>query len=147
MAEIRHRVGIRGSPSAIYADLIQPGQLKAWWASHATGSPIIGNELVLEFAGFAQLTFKVVELVSDDRVAFECVSGPGPWVGSKLAFVLEPADDQVFLTLTHSNIDPADPSYLYFNTKWPVYLLSLKSLIETGKGTPYPTEPKIHDGD
>jgi hypothetical protein len=102
---------------------------------------------VLEFAGLAQLTFKVLDLVPDHRVGLKCVSGPSPWVGSALAVVLEPADDQVFVTLTHSNVDPADQSYLYFNTKWPVYLLSLKSLIETGKGTPYPTEPKIHDGD
>lgn len=147
MAEIRHRVGIRGSPSAVYAALIQPGQLKSWWASHATGSPRIGHELVLNFAGLAQLTFKILELVPDQRVSLQCVSGPGPWVGSELGVDLEPTDDQVFLTLTHSNVDPADPSYLYFNTRWPVYLLSLKSLIEIGKGMPYPTEAKIHHGD
>jgi hypothetical protein len=29
------------------------------------------------------------------------------------------------------------------STKWAIYLMSLKSLVETGKGTPNPNDPHI----
>ena len=70
-----------------------------------------------------------------------------PWKGSELLFELEQSDEQVFLTLTHENDDASEDEFLYFSTKWPVYLLSLKSLVETGKGRPYPHDIKIHVGD
>jgi hypothetical protein len=147
MGEIRHRVGIKGSLHAVYEAVTQPTQLVGWWASSATGSPVIGDQLVLHFADLAKLSFEVLDLVADSWIRLRCASGPTPWVGSGLDIRLEGADDQVFVILTHANVDPADPSYLYFNTKWPVYLLSLKSFVETGQGTPFPKEAKIHHGD
>jgi uncharacterized protein YndB with AHSA1/START domain len=147
MAAIRHRVGIKSSARSVYDALTQPTQLVGWWASAATGFPAAGQQLVLHFADLAQVCFQVLGLVPDSRVKLKCASGPTSWVGSELHVNLEPANDQVFVTLDHVNVDPADPSYLYFSTKWPVYLLSLKSFLETGRGTPYPKEPKIHLGD
>jgi hypothetical protein len=33
------------------------------------------------------------------------------------------------------------------STKWAIFLMSLKALGETGKGTPWPLEPKIGNQD
>jgi hypothetical protein len=49
-------------------------------------------------------------------VHLECSSGPFPWLGSELQFALEDANEQVFVTLTHSNNSADDDSFLYFST-------------------------------
>ena len=147
MAEVRHRVGIRGSVSDIYAALVEPNELNGWWATSASGRPEVGKTLSLKFGDLAILSFLIRDLNRKLSVHLECSSGPFPWLGSELRFTLENADDQVFVMLTHSNEAADDDAFLYFNTKWPLYLLSLRDFIETGSGRPYPSDIKIHYGD
>lgn len=147
MAEVRHRVGIRGSAAEIYAALIEPDRLAGWWATSADGAPEAGRALELTFGELATLSFVIRGLEANLLLHLECSSGPDPWRGSELRFALEEADDQVFVTLTHRNDAADDDSFLYFSTKWPLYLLSLRDFIETGRGRPYPDDVKIHYGD
>jgi len=147
MAEVRHRVGIRGSLGDIFTALIEPRYLAGWWATSASGAPEVGKTLELTFGKLVTLSFLIRELRINSLVNLECSSGPYPWLGSQLHFVLEAADNQIFLTMTHSNKDADDDSFLYFSTKWPLYLLSLRDFIETGSGRPYPGDIKIHYGD
>ena len=81
------------------------------------------------------------------KVAIKCTDGPGAWLNSELVFDLTQADDQVFVTLIHQNDMSSEDDFLYFATKWVCYLLSLRDLVETGKGRPYPNDIKIHAGD
>ena len=147
MAEVRHRVGIRGSAADIYVALVEPNELGGWWATYASGIPEVGKTLDLTFGELVTLSFVIRDLRPNLLVQLECSSGPFPWLGSRLQFALEKTDDQVFVTLTHSNNDADEDSFLYFSTKWPLYLLSLRDLIETGNGQPYPNDIKIHYGD
>jgi hypothetical protein len=147
MAEVRHRVGIRGAIADIYVALVEPGDLAGWWATHASGTPAVGETLDLAFGELVTLSFVIRELRANSLVRLECSSGPSPWLGSQLQFALEAADDQVFVTLTHGNRESDAESFLYFSTKWPIYLLSLRDFIESGSGRPYPNDIKIHVGD
>ncbi len=144
MAQVRHRVGIRGSAAGVYRALIDPGGLSEWWATSATGVGEVGKTLDLTFGELVTLSFAVVGLKEEELVRLACSSGPAPWLGSELEFALDDVGDQVFVTLTHRNEGADDESFLYFNTKWPLYLLSLRDFIETGSGRPYPNEIKIH---
>ncbi len=147
MAEVQHRVGIRGSIADIYAALFNPKELAGWWATSAAGTPEIGNTLDLNFNELVTLSFVICDLQTNTLAYLECVSGPSPWLESQLVFTLQDTEDQVFVTLLHSNNKADDASFLYFSTKWPLYLLSLRDFIETGKGRPYPDDIKIHYGD
>ena len=71
------------------------------------------------------------------------IDGPGAWKDSDLEFHLEPSEEQVFLILRHYNDQASEEDFQYFMTKWPIYLVSLKSYIETGKGRPFPDDIKI----
>jgi uncharacterized protein YndB with AHSA1/START domain len=146
MAVVRHRVGIKSAPSEIYEALIHPSRLTGWWATRATGEPRVRSQLDLEFAGLTHLVFEVAELEKDRRVKLRSVGGPDIWIGSELEFALQPAEKQVYLTLTHSKVTADDDSFLYFNTKWPMFLVSLKDFLETGRGRPFPNDIRInHD--
>ena len=147
MAEVRHRVGIQGSLAAVYAALIEPVHLQNWWATSAAGTPKVGAALDLVFGELVTLSFVVRNLKSSALVELDCSSGPAPWIDSCLRFKLDNPKDQIFLTLIHKHEDAEQDSFLYFNTKWPLYMLSLRDYIETGSGRPYPNDVKIYHGD
>jgi hypothetical protein len=147
MAEVRHRVGIRGSTPEIFAALVEPNELSGWWATSASGASEVGKILNLTFGELVTLSFVIRHLKTNLLVHLECSSGPFPWLGSELQFALEDVDEQVFVMLTHRNTGADEDSFLYFSTKWPLYLLSLRDFIETGSGRPYPNDIKIHYGD
>lgn len=147
MANVKHRVGIKGHIEAVFQKLATSDGLAAWWASSASGEAVVGSRIDLTFTGLAVLEFEFTEIQANKTVCLNCVSGPGPWQGSSLIFKLEESDGQVMLTLIHRNSNATEEDFLYFNTKWPVYLLSLKDLVEKGRGRPYPDDIKIHFGD
>jgi hypothetical protein len=123
-------------------------KLAGWWASQAAGTPNVGATIDLAFTGTNGLSFNVRDLEPYRLVNFECMAGPRAWRGTRLRFELQNQNEQIFVTLAHANLDRSDQdSFLYFSTKWPVYLLSLKDFVETGKGRPYPHDTKIHHGD
>lgn len=147
MAIVRHRVGIRGSASEIYRALTEADGLVGWWSTTAAGIVEVGRSLDLGFGGIVTLSFVVREMVPNSALRLECPDGPGAWHGSELHFALEHAEDQVFVSLVHRSDEASDDDFLYFSTKWPLYLLSLRDLIETGKGRPSPNDIPIFWGD
>ena len=147
MAKVKHRVGISGTLDQVFATLTNSEDLAAWWSTSADIDAEIGGKVDLTFGELTVLKFQYKDIQENKQVEIKCVDGPGPWRDSELLFTLEQAEDQVFLTLTHQNRSSTEDAFLYFNTKWTCYLLSLKSLVETGKGMPYPNDIKIHVGD
>lgn len=147
MAKVKHRVGIRESIDTVFQTLTTNEGFSGWWASSADIEAEVGGRADLTFLELTVLSFEYKELVPNKVVQLKCSSGPGPWQDSELLFELEHSDDQVFLTLTHQNDDASEDDFLYFCTKWPIYLLSLRDLVETGEGRPYPNDIKIHYGD
>jgi len=147
MARVRHRVGIVGDIGTIYKTLHEPAGLDGWWSTKSDGTPAAGQALTLHFAELAVLSFSIEALEDQRRVSLRCISGPGPWLDSSLEFVLRQDADQVWVELAHENEAATEDDFLYFATKWPCYLLSLRDLIERGQGRPYPHDVKIHYGD
>lgn len=147
MSKVKHRVGIEGSLDSIYECLTTCDGLSEWWATSALGVAELNGTIELEFSELAVLGFEYNNLIFNETVGLTCVSGPGPWQSSELVFELNQTEEQVFVTLTHQNERSSEEDFMYFSTKWPVYLLSLKAHIETGEGRPYPRDIKIHVGD
>lgn len=147
MAKVRHQVGVVGDIGAIYRALHEPEGLDGWWATTTDGTPREGEVLRLHFSDVVTLSFRIEELRENALVGLRCVSGPGPWQDCRLTFSLRQGEGQVWVGLEHENPAATEDDFLYFNTKWTCYLLSLRDLIETGRGRPYPSDVKIHLGD
>lgn len=146
MYQIRHRVGIKAAVQDVYEVLYQPGKLTQWWAAGASGTPVIGGELRLEFPGYPDHVWEITELMDCELVQLRCKQGPGPWLNTELQFEIVEGESQVYVTLSHRHLDPDSEACLYFNTKWPTFLLSMKNLLETGVGQPFPNDIRInHD--
>ncbi len=147
MARVRHRIGIVGNINEIYRSMHEPAGLCGWWATKIDGIPKVGEVLDLHFSDVVTLSFRIQTLEEDALIRLHGVSGPRAWLDCLLEFSFNQDPEQVWVELIHENKSASDDDFLYFNTKWTCYLLSLRDLIETGRGRPYPNDIKIHFGD
>ncbi len=143
MATIRHRVGIVAPEHEVWTALTEPKRLAGWWSSSADGSSERGGTLNLEFEGLTTLSFHVIHRSEDRLLHLMNIDGPGAWKASDLEFHLERGESQTFVIMKHYNDQASEDDFQFFMTKWPIFLVSLKSFIETGKGQPFPDDIKI----
>ena len=75
---------------------------------------------------------EVIELVPGERVRWRVVDGPPEWIGTTIDWRLSRNDGYTIVLFTHEGwAEPVEFLY-HCSTKWAVYLLSLKALVETG---------------
>jgi hypothetical protein len=86
---------------------------------------------------------KVLELDPGKRVLWQVVEGPAEWIGTKIGFDLKQEDDFSIVLFKHEGWKEPVEFMSHCSTKWAVFLLSLKSLVETGKGKPSPDDVQI----
>jgi uncharacterized protein YndB with AHSA1/START domain len=143
MVDILHRVGIKSSVAEVYAALTTAEGLAGWWTTNTQGE---GNDLggVLQFRfGAGGFDMKVLELHPGKRVLWEVVDGPEEWIGTHVNWDLDQVDDHTIVLFKHEGWKEPVEFMHHCSTKWAVFLMSLKSLIETGKGAPDPHDVKI----
>ena len=143
MAEIKHRVGIKGSAADIYESLTTDTGLSRWWTTDTRGAGAVGSIIEFRFGGGGP-DFEVVELIPNQRVRWRH-SGemPDDWVGSEILFELREDKKQTVLNFTHYNWRESDEFLAHCSTKWGVFMMSLKSCIENGHGQPWPDDVHI----
>ena len=143
MPDILHRVGIAAPADQLFAALTEEAGLSGWWTRNVKAAPRVGaiDEFRFGDAGFNEM--KVVELIPGKRVRWECVNGAPEWIGTEITFDLRSRDGVTTVLFAQSNWKEPVEFMHYCSTKWATYLLSLKSLCETGKGTPYPEDVDI----
>ncbi|MBM0256751.1 SRPBCC domain-containing protein [Micromonospora sp. 4G55] len=147
MVDILHKVGIPSSTAEVYTALTTVEGLAGWWTTNtqAVGDGV-GGVLQFRFAA-GGFDMKVLELDPGRRVLWEVVDGPDEWIGTQVDWRLAQVDDYTVVLFSHRGWkEPVDFMH-HCSTKWAVYLLSLKSLIETGKGAPHPHDVKIDSWD
>lgn len=142
MVDILHRVGIKSSVAEVYSAITTIEGLSGWWTTDTQGK---GNDVggVLQFRfGAGGFDMKVVELDPGKRVLWEVVDGPEEWIGTHIDWKLSQVDDFAIILFSHEGWkEPVEFMY-HCSTKWATFLMSLKSLVETGKGQPDPDDVK-----
>lgn len=147
MADILHRVGIKSPLNEVYTALATREGLAAWWTSNTQGESKVGGGLQFRFrAGGVEIggfDMNVLELQPAKRVLWEVADGPAEWIGTKISFDLKQAGDHAIVCFKHQGWkEPVEFMY-HCSTKWAIYLMSLKSLVETGQGAPNPNDAHV----
>jgi uncharacterized protein YndB with AHSA1/START domain len=143
MVDILHKVGIKSlSLNDVYQALTTLKGLSAWWTSDTQGEGHAGGVLLFRF-GSGGFDMRVLELDPDRRVLWQVVDGPREWIGTKIDWELRQEGDWTIILFKHQGWKEPVEFMHHCSTKWGVFLLSLKSLLETGKGTPWPNEIKL----
>jgi hypothetical protein len=143
MPDILHKVGIKStSLGDVYNALATVEGLSSWWTSDTRGESNVGGELQFRF-GDGGFDMRVLELEPGKRVLWQVVDGPEEWLGTKISFDLNQNGDWTVILFKHLGWKAPVEFMHHCSTKWAVFLLSLKSLRETGKGAPWPNEIKL----
>lgn len=144
MPDIRHRVGIKSkSPDATYKALTTCEGLSAWWTDNVAGESKVGGVLRFRFGERGGFDMKVLELKPGKRVRWQVIDGPEEWIGTKVSFDLKQDGDYTVVLFKHEGWKEPVEFMHHCSTKWAIFLMSLKSLLETGKGAPYPNDVKL----
>jgi hypothetical protein len=99
--------------------------------------------LEFRFAPHGGFDMKVLELDPGKRVLWKVVDGPKEWIGTKIRWDLRQEDDYTIVTFTHEGWKEPVEFMHHCSTKWALFLMSLKSLVENGQGAPHPHDVKI----
>ena len=142
MPDILHRVGVKSSREDAYKALTTRDGLAAWWTNNTQGEGSVGGVLQFRF-GAGGFDMKVLELQPGERVVWEVVDGPTEWVGTKVRWDLRQEGEHAIILLRHEDWREPVEFMHHCSTKWALFLMSLKSLLETGQGFPDPNDVKI----
>jgi uncharacterized protein YndB with AHSA1/START domain len=143
VVDILGKVGIKSSSTDdVYRALTTREGLSGWWTEDVQGESKVGGVIQFRF-GAGGFDMKVLELQPAKRVLWEVVAGPEEWIGTKVSFDLKQADDWSIVLFKHQGWKEPVEFMHHCSTKWGVFLISLKSLLETGKGAPAPNDIKL----
>ena len=143
---INHQVGIKASPEEIYKALTETERLAQWWTTDTRGSGAkVGDTLEFWFYGSCQ-KFNVKELKPGKRVTWKSPKGQGnnEWEETQVSFDLSTDQKQTFLQFRHSGWRESTDFQGHCSMRWAVFLLSLKDVLERGKGRPWPYDLEVH---
>jgi len=148
MVDIVQRVGIKAPAGKVYAALSTIDGLAGWWTKATTGHSTVGGIIAFRFhqpsgeeiGGF---DMDVLELVPDQKVRWRVKDGPQEWIGTDIEFLLSRQDDHTIVMFGHRKWREEVEFMAHCSTKWATFLLSLRDLVETGKGQPAPADLKI----
>ena len=143
MVDILHRVGITAPRDAVYRALTTPEGLAAWWTNDTRGAGDPGGVLQFGFGEAGGFDMKVLEAQPAERVLWEVIDGPEEWIGTRITWELRTDGDFTIILFAHEGWRKPVEFMNHCSTKWATFLMSLKSLLETGKGAPAPYDVQI----
>ena len=148
MMDIVHRIGIKAPAADVYAALSTLDGLAGWWTQETTGASKVGGAISFVFhletgellGGF---DMDVLELSPSDKVRWRVKEGPAEWIGTTIEFSLSRQDDYTVVMFGHRGWREEVEFTAHCSTKWATFLVSLRDLVETGKGRPAPNDLRI----
>ncbi len=141
---------IRTTPERLWQALTEPAFTRRWWQTTfetdwSVGSPMIWDnngviiaepgQVVLESDPFRRLAYTWHTFTPEmkERFGDELYDKLASERRSRVAFTLDPVGDMVKLTVLHDDFEPGSTAVTMVRNGWPVFLSSLKTLLETGE--------------
>ena len=146
MVDILHRVGMTVPPDEVYTALTTVEGFRGWWTELTAGDGNVGGVIQFRFQGAPDLggfDMKVLEATPGQLVLWEVIDGPEEWIGTQVRFELKQEDGFTIVLFSHVGWKEPVEFMHHCSTRWATYLMSLKHLLELGKGEPSPHEVEV----
>jgi uncharacterized protein YndB with AHSA1/START domain len=146
---------IKTTPERLWQALTEPAFTRRWWQTTFdtdwnVGSQIIWNnngviiadpeQVVLESDPYRRLAYnwhtfvpEMQERMGVDDAVFAQLASERR---TRVAFEIEPVNDMVKLTVIHDDFEPGGIAVTMVRNGWPIFLSSLKTLLESGEPLP-----------
>ena len=101
MEKIEHINYIKAPIATVYKALTTQGGLSAIWTEELIVKPELGFINEFNFGDNDNTKMKVIELVQNQRVLWECLDSDPEWVGTKISFDLIEKNGITSIVLKH----------------------------------------------
>ncbi len=142
MVDILHRVGVLAPLDDVYATLTTIDGLAGWWTEDTSGDADLGGVITFRF-GDSGIDLRVVEHETGRCVVWDVVGEAGDWTGTRIRFDLKEEDGHTVILFSHLGWQQPVEFMHHCSTKWAMFLISLKKLVETGQGEAAPNDVMI----
>lgn len=139
MSEIVQELAIEATPENVFYALTTSDGISGWWSNHVAAKPAVGSVTRVRFENGGAFHLEITELEFGKKVHWSVRLSPHDWEGSTITWDLTPISKGTRLLFGQHNLFVGPTGYRIEETHagWEYFLLSLKSYLETGKGTPY----------
>jgi uncharacterized protein YndB with AHSA1/START domain len=129
----------------VYQAVATTEGISDWWTRDGVRGDSSEGSRIQFFFGQPEpsAVMEVIRLDPNGQVSWKCVEGADEWVGTKLDFDLSHDDGETVVLFTHADWREPTEFMAHCSARWAYFLLSLKSLLELGKGTPFPEDLKF----
>ena len=148
MVNIVHRIGFKTQAEKVYKAISTIEGLSNWWTNDVAGEEKVDGKINFTFRTSAgevlgTMMMQIKNLTASSEVRWLCIEGPEEWIGTEVTFELSQQGEQTILIFGHRNWREEVEFTAHCSMKWAIFMLSLKQLVETGKGKPSPDDIKI----
>lgn len=139
MADIAMQIDIAAEPAAVYPALTNTQGIAGWWTTKNETAAQVGQTNRYWFPGVPMsYDMRVTEAEPDRALAWECIGGPSPWIGTAVRWTLTPGPDGgTLVLLDHTGFAEVDAMYRRVTLGWAQMIQRLKEYAETGRPVPF----------
>ncbi|HVW60243.1 MAG TPA: SRPBCC domain-containing protein [Puia sp.] len=121
--------------------------VREWWPGEINGdTKKLNDEFTYQYKEFHYSKQKLIEVVPDKRVVWlvtdsqlNFIEDKDEWTGSKISFEISKKNDKTQVRFTHHGLVPQQECFDSCSNAWTdIINVSLRSLIDTGKGIDIP---------
>lgn len=128
---------IKAPIALVYKTLTTAEGLGQVWTKKLKMKAEIGFVNEFDFDEPDTTKMKIIELIENKRIVWECVDSDREWVGTNISFDLSEKDAITTISLKHFNWRERTDYYRWCSYNWGMFLFSLKTYCEDEKGLPY----------
>jgi len=139
MADIALQIDVNADPADVYAALTTTEGVAGWWTTRNETSGTVGE---VNRYYFPEMPFswdmRVDAAEPDALVAWHCLGGPPPWIGTDVRWTLRPgAESGTLVVFDHTGFAAVDEMFRIVTLGWAQMVLRLKDNLESGKPVPF----------
>lgn len=131
---IKHLFHIAASKEKVFDAIASVNGLANWWTVKTSGNSEPGGVLAFHFGDFEGPQMKVIEIVDNQKVTWECIASNFGWKGHTFTFALDENEGKTRVRFSHDGWSEQDDSYAACCFSWGRYMESLRQLCQTGNG-------------
>jgi uncharacterized protein YndB with AHSA1/START domain len=141
---------IRTTPERLWQALTEPSFTRRWWQTSFETDWSVGSSMTWDNNGIIIADPEQIVLESDpyrrlvytwhtftpefnERMDDELLAKLSGERRSRVAFNIEPVGEMAKLTVVHDDFEPGSTAATMVRNGWPIFLSSLKTLLETGE--------------
>ncbi|AWW29401.1 SRPBCC domain-containing protein [Echinicola strongylocentroti] len=114
----------------VYNALVTESGLSEIWTKKLKVKPEIDFVNEFDFDEGYTTKFKIIELIENNKIVWECVVSDEEWIGTKVSFELTEKDSITTVSLKHYHWRERTDYYRWCSYNWAMFLNRLKSYCE-----------------